>query len=781
MVRFITKTVCMACIVALCVGSLSAQNVQRTTGPAHKEFKGAAVSLQAAALPIAAPLQQVRGTFTEDVEGHPNFAINSTFNGWSFIDGDGLETYGANSFDFPGKYGAMAYIVMNHSATTPPISDVGGQAHGGVKYFGFWGVPYATNNDWLISPLLTSPTSVSFWAKALIIAGESYTEKFKVCYSTTGTAQGDFTLVSPASVTAPTTWTKYDYNLPAGTKYVAIVCISYDGWLLMIDDIAIEQGEGGDDPCPAVTNVTAEAQGKKVTVSWTAASGDVVEYKIYQGAEVGSVPGGTTTWTSDDMANGTYTFEVAATYDDGCIPVKVAAAPVTVQSCDDKVSNLNVKYDADCSAATITWDAPGKKNRGETLWDNTPGVGTSGFHGTRWMAGDALLQADDFDIPAGEMWTIQEVSFYGFPNGTAGSPQPEHIGVTIYESVASGITPSATIVYENNTLIPTGGIVNGDMTIVLPTPVEISAAGKYWIAIYGAYDGATNTNKQYHIANGTILKGNMLCRWDPANLYGTSPYYPNWAPNETEGMSGMGFLLKGTKKGVEPGDIEYNVYRNGDIIAGPITETEFIDVTFDPEQAYKWSVAVICSHGGDGEWVDFEKDACVDNPPPPCNPPTGLAVVIDDECVATLTWTAAVDMPAGTEYNVYRDGELLATVTATEYIDAELEADVEYEWLVKAVCEEGESTGTDAVGKCEGTAVNELSNTVAIFPNPANGMITIKAANFAKVEVYNTVGQLVETKTVDTFDVSTYSTGVYFFKVYDANNNSVTKRVMVTK
>jgi len=40
---------------------------------------------------------------------------------------------------------------------------------------------------------------------------------------------------------------------------------------------------------------------------------------------------------------------------------------------------------------------------------------------------------------------------------------------------------------------------------------------------------------------------------------------------------------------------------------------------------------------------------------------------------------------------------------------------------------------------------------------------------------------LIETRTINTFDVSNYNTGIYFFKVYDTNNNNVTKRVMVAR
>ena len=229
----------------------------------------------------------------------------------------------------------------------------------------------------------------------------------------------------------------------------------------------------------------------------------------------------------------------------------------------------------------------------------------------------------------------------------------------------------------------------------------------------------------------------------------------------------------------------YNIYRDGDPIATNVTGTQYVDedVTIDVE--YTWTVTTICD-GAEGGSADVT-DMCASPPPPPCNPVTGLKVNVEDEtCFATLTWTAAAEMPDAT-YNVYRDGTLIqGNVEGTTYIDDDetIEPDVEYTWTVKTVsedCEDGESTGVDVTGTCFRTGIIELDNNLSIYPNPVSGMVTIKAEGFAKVEVYNTVGQLIETKTVSTFDVSTYNTGIYLFKVYDANGNSVTKRVMVTK
>jgi hypothetical protein len=229
----------------------------------------------------------------------------------------------------------------------------------------------------------------------------------------------------------------------------------------------------------------------------------------------------------------------------------------------------------------------------------------------------------------------------------------------------------------------------------------------------------------------------------------------------------------------DPPETKYNVYRDDVKIAGPIEETTFDDTTFDPTQAYKWSGAVVCKMGGEGEWVGVEEEACDKTPPEPCDPITGGTAEIGcDEAV--LTWTAVADAVG---YKVSdKDGNFIVSVTEATYTEAgTFKGGDTYTWKIETVCASDVSVQVEVSGVAVCESINELSNSVAIYPNPSNGMVTITAKDFAKVEIYNTVGQLVETRTVNTVDVSSYNTGIYFFKVYDSNNNSVTKRVMVTK
>ena len=230
----------------------------------------------------------------------------------------------------------------------------------------------------------------------------------------------------------------------------------------------------------------------------------------------------------------------------------------------------------------------------------------------------------------------------------------------------------------------------------------------------------------------------------------------------------------------EPEPVMYNVYRDGELLTTIIEETNYTDSGFDVTVEHTWEITVIC---GDSESnaVSETLDAC-DPPPPPCNPATALTVDIAESlCVATLTWTAAADMPDA-KYRVYRDDEQIANdIAATEFVDEDFEANVPHTWTVKTICTDGESDGADATEQCNEVGINEHSNSVSIYPNPANTTVTINAKDFAKVEVYNTVGQLIETKTTPTVEVASYNTGVYFFKVYDVYNNSITKCVMVTK
>ena len=1050
MVRFITKTVCMALMVMLCVG-VNAQNAPQMNSKNLPQ-----VSLSSAAADNVAPegmvVTQSNPVNTSGITNFTKIPVGGRGDGYIY----GVQGYygmpqehvkvlvanpGQGTTQSPFPIGTLSgefymddyYCAEQYGAFYKVDHETGAYiqltTHGdgsGITFFndltydysndvmyGLWGQNQLYTID-LETGTRTFVTSITGGGAGLItiacnLEGDMYgidmTSGAKM-YSIDKTT-GVCTLIGPTGLNSAYAqgstfdhetgiyyWCNYQGGglsrlctmdlttgaaTPINTTNIGEICGAY---FVFYND--------GLDPCPTVTNVTAEKfEGNKVLVNWTAAPGDVAEYKIYQNSmEKATVDAETTTWTSAALANGTYTFAVAAVYGDECKPVKVAAPSVTIKSCDSKVTGLDVEYTPDCSTAIITWDDLNGKKSGykpaiqtvETLVREGSATREIGLYSLsdgavkaepagndpdfapndwiKWTTGaidDALGNASyPIDMIGAMRFLPSDLTSLGIASGDVVSK----VRFGIYNAISSsyviqirqgGSSPTSpgVVMYEQTVTQSLNMYSFNEVT--LTTPYAINASQELWVCI------KIQTSPGYYLGvdsgPGVFDKGDIICwngdwstlgsgfnaNWcigayvesgpdiakDPnpctvtpagtqlkANLAWTNPTqtvggvnltsiskmvvkrgtdviwestgtvtpgqemtytddaipspgqhcYQVYAVTSTgEGLKGIDcgvfgalcdvtviitpqctyndsygwsltdddtgeVIMSGaagaiTKTGFftgsatfaafqngsyddncaivqvlvdeievinwmayfeygyyqeesifcEAGDISYNIYRDYVKIGGPQEEAIFEDTTFDPEQEHIWSVAIVCKNGGDSEWVSKNMIACGES----CDDATNIEVEITCE-LATITW-APVDGATGYKVN----GEAVEGTTYTE--EGEFEKGETYTWTIVTVCASGESEGVEVSGETDCVGINEMSNTVAIFPNPTSGMITIKATNFAKVEVYNTVGQLVETKTATTFDVSTYSTGVYFFKVYDANNNSVTKRVMVTK
>jgi hypothetical protein len=262
----------------------------------------------------------IRGTFFDGAEDHPSFEINSTHNGWSFIDGDQAPTYGFVGITFPGMGEAMAYIIFSPSETTPPIPPNNElNPHSGNKFFAFLSYDNVQNNDWLISPMLFNPTKFSFWAKNLeqcYCYGE-----IRIAYSISGKEENDFIFIPQDPypyIPVYNDWRFYEFDIPQEAKYVAINHIGEE-LSVMIDDITIEQLL---DTCPAITNLFATQQENSVLLEWDAAEGNPIAYKIYiDSLEVAIT---STTWyIIENITEGKYILGIEALYEDDCVPIMV--------------------------------------------------------------------------------------------------------------------------------------------------------------------------------------------------------------------------------------------------------------------------------------------------------------------------------------------------------------------------------------------------------------------------------------------------------------------------
>ena len=189
--------------------------------------------------------------FQDDFESYADFVLD--FPPWIQVDVDGAATYGMTNYDYPNEYYVGSFMIFNPSQTTPPCPDA--PPHSGDKFAAcFNAVLPASNDDWLITPQLSSAQfgEVSFWARSYTDAYNL--DRFQVGISTTDTNPASFTIISTgAYIEAPIVWTQYTYDLSAysGDIYIAIHCVSNDAFILMVDDFMVTD-ETSPPPVPAI-------------------------------------------------------------------------------------------------------------------------------------------------------------------------------------------------------------------------------------------------------------------------------------------------------------------------------------------------------------------------------------------------------------------------------------------------------------------------------------------------------------------------------------------------
>lgn len=227
---------------------------------------------------------------------------------------DASRTFAEADFDFPGRTQPCSFMVFNPSMTTPSMAD---QRSASIPYEGdaelasFAG--YSGSDDWFISPRLTyhNDFTLKFMARGY---SHTYGELIRVGYSTTDTDPMSFTWIADRVDVPMQVWTEFEYTVPAAARYVAINCISPDGFTLFIDNLEISSGNGFE--------------------MNTAVSGPEVIYAV-------SLDGEELARTTDcsfmlsNVAKGAHTAEVKAVYASG------ESAPATVRFGETGLNGLN--------------------------------------------------------------------------------------------------------------------------------------------------------------------------------------------------------------------------------------------------------------------------------------------------------------------------------------------------------------------------------------------------------------------------------------------------------
>ena len=133
---------------------------------------------------------------------------------------------------------------MSDCHTSTGVTTSTSYVHSGSQAFAFH---WSTNPpQYLISPEITGATggvNVEFYYKAG--SSGSYSETFQVGYSTSTNAVSAFTFGDEITAPAGADWATYTNTFPAGTKYVAVSCTSYDALYFCVDDFTFTAVGGG--------------------------------------------------------------------------------------------------------------------------------------------------------------------------------------------------------------------------------------------------------------------------------------------------------------------------------------------------------------------------------------------------------------------------------------------------------------------------------------------------------------------------------------------------------
>ena len=134
-------------------------------------------------------------------------------------------------------------------------------------------------------------------------------------------------------------------------------------------------------------------------------------------------------------------------------------------------------------------------------------------------------------------------------------------------------------------------------------------------------------------------------------------------------------------------------------------------------------------------------------------------------------------------YQIYRGDDLIGDlITETEYTD-NYSGNGQLKYHVLAVYSDGETSKSYNIVYCEqteGVGENENGTKVAVFPNPANGLVCIEGVVADEVQVYNALGQMVKTvRGTNEIDVADLVKGIYLLRITDAEGRNHTARVVV--
>ncbi len=436
-------------------------------------------------------------------------------------------------------------------------------------------------------------------------------------------------------------------------------------------------------------------------------------------------------------------------------------------------NNTKVRFFVTCTAGDDTWEGKfdltfGAPEFAITNISNTElapgGNGTITFDIANNGGADAENAVLEVYTSSNDL-TLTANSF-DLGNITAGASINFPVDVTVNSGVEIGST------YEVNYLVTAGHYsTSGSYIITVGNIVETFETGDFslydwqfsgstnWTIVNeGAYAGtycAQSGSISHSQQTDLILTIDILADGE-ISFYRKVSSENNW--------DWLRFYIDNVQKGEWSGDAAWNQE------AYPVTTGT---------HTFKWSYQKdgSVSNGSDCAWVDNIQF-------PPTNVILSLNPVIDLQANVNgndvnLTWNA----PEGaTAYLIYRNGEEVGNQASTSFMD--IVNDGVYSYSVVATDGNGRYSAPEYVSVSVGTVGVEENTleSVSIYPNPVNSMLTIDGGNAEySYALYNGMGQIVangNAQGIEHVNVSDMAKGVYFLRLTTGTQVRVEKVVV---
>ncbi|NOX18540.1 MAG: hypothetical protein GXO87_09715, partial [Chlorobi bacterium] len=209
----------------------------------------------------------------------------------------------------------------------------------------------------------------------------------------------------------------------------------------------------------------------------------------------------------------------------------ILALALTLSAQERFVSSKQMTFD---KSLKVSYKAMHNKADMDVLWDQLDNLTGSATASQVFPDfGDCVIQsADDFEVPMGQIWTINEIATMG--SWSAAGPTAS---VEVYIYADDGGIPGA-VIYSQVGYVPADP-ADADFVITLSTPAELSS-GYYWISVMSRME--FGTSGQWFWATNAYSYGSVRQIIDPCDLLGSG--MTTWG--DYGATDDLGFMLSGT-------------------------------------------------------------------------------------------------------------------------------------------------------------------------------------------------------------------------------------------